>query len=561
MFFYPDQFYYEPYQGSSSQPKQRAAPSRGAASAQPERSFYPQAFGSQGGYPVVSPFGGNSFGGSYGGQPLFFTTADDSEPEAPKKSHRPHHHKHHNHHHHNRRAQPNPSPFGGFNFVGGSSPFGGSNEYYIIQDEDELEALQAYREKKNREAELLQRRREALIRQQEAERVARERAEQVERERRLRAAAEQNARAAARAYIRRKQAQQAALLQAEYEEKRQRQQDALEKLLNPFVVRRDSVPFFAQGNEQEQEQAGEDNVNNNEQAPEQEQKSVEQDEQEDSQARAQDEAKQYIQLLVDSLAPSLLRVVDPSESSEEDDGETAETAGTAGTARTAERNVEDDGPHCETASEGSGDEGSDASVSELDPQARPPHADGEESDVEQEEQDEPFTEEPFTEEPSIDDADPVVVIPFTELASKQEKRQKNNVNNTQPKKTRRRSPQASATDSTPEKTIKQLKEWKLKLDSIKEGEKAFKSYPEDPAVISALKKRAQSLIQKTEAIYENLDGLRVAKDCRKLKHDLTSDAVALADKLELALLRLNAVEPVTPKYHVTLEDVPDEDSN
>lgn len=551
MFFYPDQFSYEPYQRSSSQANERATPSRGAAqprfvrserSAQPEQSFYPQAFGSrQDYYPVVSPFGA-----SYGGQPVFFTT-ENSEP-AKKSHHRPHHHKRHNHHH---RAQPNPSPFGGINVVGGS-PFGGSNEYFIIQDEDELEALQAYREKKNREAELLQRRREALIRQREVERVTRERAEQVERERRLRAAAEQNARAAARAYIRRKQAEQAALLQAEYEEKRQRQQDALEKLLNPFVFRRDSVPEFAQSNSQQEQADNEDNTGEGEQSRNVEQQGQEQDEQgeqDNAQERAQEEAKHYIQLLVDSLAPSLLKVFDPSESSEDD-------------YETTERNdAGDDGPHCETASEGSGDEGSDASVSELDPQAQPPTAGGEESDVEQEEQEEPFTEEPYTEEPSLNDADPVVVIPFTELASKQEKRQKSDINNTQPKKTRRRTPQSSVTDSTPEKTIKQLKEWKLKLDSIKDSEKSFKSYPEDPAVISALKKRAQSLIQKTETIYNNLDGLRVAKDYRKLKHDLTSDAVALADKLELALLRLNAVEPVTPKYHVTLEDVPDEDSN
>lgn len=423
---------------------------------------------------------------------------------------------------------------------------------YIVLDEGELSALRAYRERQRRLADDAERREAVAARRRaEQQRQAMEFSRQQE-EARLQARVEAKARAAAREYVRRKQAQQIAIQKAQQEERQLRQQFILEQLRNQFGMFMAPQQSGFQTSEDEVEgtqpvtkEASEDAENKKDaEAPK-----LASTDQESRQSQISDP----IRTLLEALAPYPISFV-TSESSDEDEMSAEEVPPASSPAVDSENLVhEAAGPTCETASE---DETEPAYVEFNDPFAHPPQShDGMSSSSDlDEEQVHGFKKGRSKERQQITSADRL-------------KKAKHNESRRSSKKS---SPGISSSSSktTSATTAGQLTALEEDLQRLNDAYNRLKD-----AVKPSNYKEAVSRVEgvkigyrRTEEIYSKLDQMKIGKDYRKLKHQITSNSVALADKYEELLQKANDIrmELVSKhnaenvKHQVTLEEVDDE---
>lgn len=431
---------------------------------------------------------------------------------------------------------------------------------YIVFDEGELSALRAYRERQRSLVENAERREAAAARRRaEQQRRAAEALRQQE-EARLQARVEAKARAAAREYVRRKQAQQIAIQRAQQEERQLRQQFILEQLRNQFGM---FIPqqTNSQGDEDEvggaQQQSSEDasmDVKNQHDSVNDSQTAA------DREDRRQAQIADPIRTLLEALAPYPISFVS-SESSDEDEMR-AEDDGCESPAAVEPANLErsdDDGndeaagPTCETASE---EETEPAYVEFRDPYANPPQSPGGmSSSFEAEDEEPPVTKKDRSKER------------LPSLTSDHLKKAKHNASRRSSKKSVSGSSGASS-KTTSAATAGQLNALKEDLQRLNDAYSRLNDAP-TPTTYQDAVSRVEGVkigYRRTEEIYDKLDQMKIGKDYRKLKHQITADSVALADKYEDLLQKSNEIrKELVAKYNaekakhqVTLEEVDDE---
>ena len=425
----------------------------------------------------------------------------------------------------------------------------------IAADEEELEALRAFRANKKRQAE-----RERAIREETARRnaAARLRAQEAARDLKIRAEVEANARAAARAYLKQKQERQNRIHLAQQAERERQQQNVLEQLCRQFGLftiptrdssqRNDSAINSEFKPEHSNENADDDN---NEQDKEvDEENTSNQNESNGSQnpEDADHRAEQFIdpiRSLIEALAP--YPIVFTTESSDEEDAPRTNTASSkapdSGVStefpETVSALYDLDGPTCETVTE-----------------------DGIDDD---------------------DQGSAYVNVSEIPIASGDARKRHHKRRHNHHKKARDASHASEEQPSSQNQNRKHghmemngiLHALQLDFDRVNDSYNRLKNEPPTDSLQEIITRieGIKLCYARSEDIYGKLDEMRVNKNQRSAKQALTSQSVSLADKCEELLKQFEdqkriirdqqpdaaSDSPESPDsvHHATLEDVED----
>lgn len=530
-----------------------------------------------------------------------------------------------------RQAQPRtsrrPSARGGFN---GSNrdPYGGAqiftfgepgltyerpdfSEPYYVLDEDEYRALAAFREA---------RRRSSLHDKQAAILAARRRAEQEQRAREIaqrrhdaeiRAQVEADARTAAREYLRRKQLRQQEAQRAQYEERKRRQQLLLEQLRDQFGF----FPIIQTQHDDEDPDSEFQKVATDAGTPGDSEKLVSNDEkpedsepsqQSDSASKQADQRKVVdpIRSLVEALSPYPVTFTTDSSDEEETAAEPKSkpivTEPTESSSKSDTSNSQDtDGPTCETASENDEDEDPYEVKEARSPSQSVPVPDYEVYD----DRDSDYEDEP--EDPNANYFIPPgpSMFPFFGhndgwMPGPRHHHPRGRHAHPQPhsrgpprahsppphphphphhksKKHHAKKPKVAVPEKSSAEACGLVCALKEDLERVTEAYNRL-SQPKDNDSLEDVIARIEGVkigYGRSEEIYSQLDNMKVGKDQRTLKHQVTTDAVALADKYDELLKNLYArrdelreqqraaeseKKPTEVKHHVSLEDIHDD---
>lgn len=420
---------------------------------------------------------------------------------------------------------------------------------HIAQDEEELEALRAFRAAKRRQAERERQNKEAALkRKAEAERRAKEIA-QREHDLRVRAQVEANARAAAREYLRQKQARQNAISLAQKAERERQQQMLLEQLRRQFGLF--TIPSQATAESSIDRPEDEENADDEaQQAPQQADGSApeapgsaESREPIADRSAAPDESAfiDPIRSLIEALSP--YPIIFTTESSDEEEANETQQ----------QRAKQENDSHADVPERVEAPEPGEPTA-ELD-------VDGPTCET--------VTEDGYDEEPNPE------VVDISEYVEPRDKRQRKH-HKRHHKKARPTAETSTPGDEELGGLVSALRhDFERVRDSyhILENEPATDNLQEIITRIEGVK----ICFSRSEEIYSKLDEIRVPKTQRKAKQQITSEAVALADKCEELLQSLeeqkqalrartgsatsaNTADSADSKpHHVTLEEVDDEE--